>query len=524
MSETGGNIDVWMQYAAPYGGQGLNQPADLVLPQQRITLTAEVTDNSWPVGQKKVIFEVRDNNWNVVHLMENVTDSLGRTSMDYQMPWPSINPENLLGVWHVKASVNLTEVTITDEMDFQYNHLVCPWSVQTNKLEYAHLETAKITVTYGTYAEQSYAVLMTVSIYDNLSVPIGLTSVSTTIGGIGFNFYKNYSSKVNTRIPYWAYSGLATVRVNFFDKLPSQGGVAIAPEIMTTIWINPSIYTNPTADFIWEPIAPYRLQTVAFNASNSVSGWSTQFNAPTSIVSYIWNFGDSTVIYSTPDPYITHVYNQSGNFTITLTVVDSENQHDTVSQIMQVNPIVDIAVVEVTSLKSVVGQSCTIPIQVTVENQGDLAQAFNVTVYADLNKTIIGDEIAIATQNASLPNGGFATLIFDWNTTQAARGNYTISAYVTPILGEMDTVDNMMNGSWIIVALLGDISGRDNWPDGKVDIFDVALAAIAFGSYVGHPRWNPAADITGPIYGVPDKQIDIRDIALIARNFGKTDS
>jgi hypothetical protein len=50
--------------------------------------------------------------------------------------------------------------------------------------------------------------------------------------------------------------------------------------------------------------------------------------------------------------------------------------------------------------------------------------------------------------------------------------------------------------------------------DGKVDILDVAVAAYAFGSYPGHPRWNPIADING------DNKIDIVDVAFIAWYYG----
>lgn len=52
--------------------------------------------------------------------------------------------------------------------------------------------------------------------------------------------------------------------------------------------------------------------------------------------------------------------------------------------------------------------------------------------------------------------------------------------------------------------------------DGKVDIRDIALAATAYGSYPGHPKWNPIADENG------DNKIDLRDLVLIAKNFGKT--
>lgn len=64
--------------------------------------------------------------------------------------------------------------------------------------------------------------------------------------------------------------------------------------------------------------------------------------------------------------------------------------------------------------------------------------------------------------------------------------------------------------------LLGEINH-----DFKVDIRDVAAAALAFGSYPKDPNWNPLADVTGPEYLVPDNKVDIRDIALIASNFGE---
>lgn len=52
--------------------------------------------------------------------------------------------------------------------------------------------------------------------------------------------------------------------------------------------------------------------------------------------------------------------------------------------------------------------------------------------------------------------------------------------------------------------------------DGKVDIKDIATVAIAFGSFPGHPRWNPTADLNS------DAKIDMMDIATVAINFGKT--
>ncbi len=58
--------------------------------------------------------------------------------------------------------------------------------------------------------------------------------------------------------------------------------------------------------------------------------------------------------------------------------------------------------------------------------------------------------------------------------------------------------------------LLGDLN-----LDNKIDIQDLAIGALAFGSFPGHPRWNPAADVN------EDDKIDVKDLAQIASNFGK---
>jgi len=45
---------------------------------------------------------------------------------------------------------------------------------------------------------------------------------------------------------------------------------------------------------------------------------------------------------------------------------------------------------------------------------------------------------------------------------------------------------------------------------------DMSIVAWSFGSYPGHPRWNPEADLDR------NGQVNMRDIAIVARNFGQT--
>jgi uncharacterized protein YfaS (alpha-2-macroglobulin family) len=57
------------------------------------------------------------------------------------------------------------------------------------------------------------------------------------------------------------------------------------------------------------------------------------------------------------------------------------------------------------------------------------------------------------------------------------------------------------------------ISSVDINQDGKVNILDLAIVARAWGSYPGHPRWDPRCDVNG------DGKINIMDITLVAKEY-----
>lgn len=166
----------------------------------------------------------------------------------------------------------------------------------------------------------------------------------------------------------------------------------------------------------------------------------------------------------------------------------------------------DVAIKDVTPSKTVVGHGYSLSISVSVENYGSFAETFNITAY--YNETNI-----IATQDVVLANGNSITVTLTWNTTGIAKGNYTISAYATPVPDETDISDNTYTDGFVVVAMVGDVNA-----DGEVDILDVASVAKAYGSYPGHQTWNPNYDLND------DGQIDILDIATTAKNYGKLDS
>lgn len=164
----------------------------------------------------------------------------------------------------------------------------------------------------------------------------------------------------------------------------------------------------------------------------------------------------------------------------------------------------DIAVTNVTPSKNVVGEGYLISINVTIMNTGIYTETFNITAYA--NTTIID------TKEITLTNGNSTILGFTWNTTGLTEyQNYTISAYVHPVPGEVDTDDNTFTDGIVLVVHVGDVNG-----DGKVRIDDILTIAQAFGSEPGHPRWDPNCDINC------DDKVRVDDILVTALEFGWT--
>ena len=103
----------------------------------------------------------------------------------------------------------------------------------------------------------------------------------------------------------------------------------------------------------------------------------------------------------------------------------------------------DMAVVGVTPSPTKVYAGELVNITVIVENEGRETETFNVTVYADKNVTVIGDEIIIGIQSViNLAPRNRKTLTFTWNTTSVTPGNYTISAHASVVPAEIDIADN----------------------------------------------------------------------------------
>lgn len=181
----------------------------------------------------------------------------------------------------------------------------------------------------------------------------------------------------------------------------------------------------------------------------------------------------------------------------------------------------DIAVLNLTLSKAVVFQGFSLPVNLTVQNQGNDVEGFNITLC--INST------PVQTDYCTLPCKHLALVPVMWNTTGLARGNYTLSAYAQPLEGETDSSDNSFTGGYIVISMVGDLNGGgptiwDFIPDRRCNILDVSVVAKCFGSYPGCSSpliWNVNCDVTGLTFGVPDSKVNILDISLVARHFGE---
>jgi hypothetical protein len=94
----------------------------------------------------------------------------------------------------------------------------------------------------------------------------------------------------------------------------------------------------------------------------------------------------------------------------------------------------DVSITKIEAPKSVPTNSI-VKINVTAENQGEVSETFDVTLYYDNNQ--IG-----ATTILDMPGGGIQILSFTWATSGLPIGEYTLKATATIVPGEVDLSDN----------------------------------------------------------------------------------
>ena len=168
-------------------------------------------------------------------------------------------------------------------------------------------------------------------------------------------------------------------------------------------------------------------------------------------------------------------------------------------------PIHNVAITMATPSKAEAYIGHTINITVVTINNGNVNEILDIAVHCGTN--FVGTQAV-----SNLAAGSEVTLTFSWDIKDVEPcQNLTIIAEASTVPDEVETADNIYSGCTVTIKMLGDVNG-----DGIIDINDVVMWAVAFGSQPGHPKWNPQADL------YQDSIIDIFDGVIISVNFGKT--
>ena len=122
----------------------------------------------------------------------------------------------------------------------------------------------------------------------------------------------------------------------------------------------------------------------------------------------------------------------------------------------------DIGITNVTTSQSVVCQGSNLDVDVEIVNYGLNTETFKVTACA--NTAVIDTQVVSLCGNAS------TILSFAWNMSGVDKGDYTISAKASAVLGETHLEDNRKIGGKVTVVRLG---------------HDVAIQDVTFKTAVG---------------------------------------
>jgi parallel beta-helix repeat protein len=168
----------------------------------------------------------------------------------------------------------------------------------------------------------------------------------------------------------------------------------------------------------------------------------------------------------------------------------------------------DIGIRSINLSKTCYIANYSLAINITVINYagGFYNETINIIVQA---RNATDHTIPIGSTTFNLTYRNSRIINFTWNTADQKNGTYTIEAILTRVPGETCFEDNTKQTSYV-VSIRGDING-----DRKVDGKDVALTIKHYGSYPGHPKYNPNVDINC------DGKIDGKDVALTIKHYGQ---
>ncbi|HVH14122.1 MAG TPA: PKD domain-containing protein [Candidatus Angelobacter sp.] len=238
--------------------------------------------------------------------------------------------------------------------------------------------------------------------------------------------------------------------------------------------------TVPIIEF--QPPNPSIGLPVTFNGTGSIS-----YSPTNPILGYSWNFGDGS---SATGKIVTHTYTFAGPYRIILTLMTAQG-NPSASSTIKVS-----GATPVTLLKTTFNG-------INVTASGSLA--INATA-----KTLAGSESVTAVNATSGAVIFSKTFSFTVSFGSTANIKFVLKLPVTSLaLGVDCTINSSTASASCIVSRNPDVNGN-----GTVSFLDVSTMAIAYGSTLGSPRYNPAVDLNA------DGAVDFIDASITTFYFG----
>ena len=203
------------------GGIGPNVSSDAYGPQELVLMYANVTYNYASVADKEVTFTVLSPNGTTVAVQVASTNTTGIASASYRTPW--LDNTNF-GTWTIIASVDISQVVVTDMTNFTYNYLITTNGI-TIPSSVHRQSSMTVTVNIQSIENSTLWTTATITLYDEQNVPIDSYVAKNTNETAGPG-----SFSTTFTIPSWAFVGTATAYVNILTNNPATGGVAYCPE------------------------------------------------------------------------------------------------------------------------------------------------------------------------------------------------------------------------------------------------------------------------------------------------------
>jgi hypothetical protein len=150
---------------------------------------------------------------------------------------------------------------------------------------------------------------------------------------------------------------------------------------------------------------------------------------------------------------------------------------------------------------------------------GPTPAGLHVSEYSNASELITGTQALCALKTMTtgyfyVPN---ATCLSSQLSSQLGYNVTSIPTLrVEMLLTNPNTVGDQFGGGspYTVIA---------DYPNGVVDMSDIAFVVAHYGTKEGQSNWNYMADITGD-NGVPDRVVDISDVSQVAANYGNSGS